>query len=554
MKSSFCILIFCLTVHSTFGQYSKYIVQLKDKNGSSFNINDPSQFLSQRAIARRQKQNIPIDIIDLPVVSRYLDSIQSAGTVTILNLSKWLNQVCILTTDALALKKINSFSFVINTQPLKRVLRSNEPIDKKDPIINSIGGSPKKELGNYYDYGNSFNQIHIHEGEYIHNQGFHGEGMVIGIIDAGFYHYLSNRAFDSVRNHNRIIETYDFVNNKTSVNEEDAHGMNCFSIIASNIPGTLVGSCPSASFLLYKSEDVNSEYPVEEQNWVAAAERADSAGVDVLSTSLGYTTFDNSIFDHTYQQMNGKSTIIARANAIAARKGIISIVAAGNEGNTTWHYISTPADADSILAVGAVSVNGIPGTFSSYGFSSDGRVKPDVASIGVGAAIVGVGGTGIYGNGTSYSAPNITGLTTGLWQAFPEFSNIEVLDAIKKSSSIYNMPDNRIGYGIPNFHIAFTILHNLRAQRNIIVNENLKVYPSPFSNNLKIAIKPTSSGKATISIYDELGKLCFFKQYDVIAGEILNIYLQPLPVLDRGIYTLKYYDGINTQSKKIMKL
>ena len=554
MARLFYIILSFLIVQNTVGQYSKYIVQLKDKNGSAFSVNDPSKYLSPRSIARRQKQNIPIDITDLPIVSRYLDSIQSAGNVSILNVSKWLNQVCILTTDALALNKINKFSFVINTQPLKKSLRSSEPVDKKEPIINNIGGNPKKELGNYYDYGNSFNQIHIHEGEFLHNQGFHGEGMMIGIIDAGFFHYLSNRAFDSVRNQNRIIETYDFVNNKSTVNEEDAHGMNCFSIIACNLPGTLVGSCPNASFFLYKSEDVNSEYPVEEQNWVAAAERADSAGVDVLSTSLGYTTFDNSIFDHTYQQMNGRSTIIARANEMAARKGIISIVAAGNEGNTSWHYISTPADADSILAVGAVNINGVPATFSSYGFSADGRIKPDVASVGVGTAIAGPAGTGIYGNGTSYAAPNIAGLTTCLWQAFPEFTNIEIIDAIKKSSSIYNMPDNRIGYGIPNYHIAFTILLSQRAQRNNLVNENLRVYPSPFSNNLEIAIKPNTSGKATISLFDASGKLCFFKQYDVTVGELFKVSLQNLPVLNRGLYTLKYYDGKNTQSKKIMRL
>ncbi len=410
----FYILFFLLITQYSFAQYSKYIVQLKDKNGTPFSINDPSKYLSPRSIARRQKQNIPIDLTDIPIVSGYIDSIQAAGAVTILNVSKWLNQVCILTTDAAALNKINNYSFVINTQPLKKALRSADPNGKKDPVINHIGGSPKKELGNYYDYGNSYNQIHIHEGEFLHNQGFHGEGMMIGIIDAGFYHYLSNPAFDSVRNRKRIIETYDFVNNKVSVNEEDAHGMNCFSIIASNIPGTLVGSCPNASFYLYKSEDVNSEYPVEEQNWVAAAERADSAGVDVLSTSLGYTTFDNSVFDHTYQQMNGKTTIIARANELAARKGMISVVAAGNEGNGSWHYISTPADADSILSVGAVNINGSPAGFSSYGFSSDGRVKPDVASVGVGTAIAGTSGTGPFGTGTSYAAPDVAGLTTCL--------------------------------------------------------------------------------------------------------------------------------------------
>jgi subtilisin family serine protease len=200
--------------------------------------------------------------------------------------------------------------------------------------------------------------------------------------------------------------------------------MECFSIMAGNIPGQLVGSCPKANYYLYRTEDAYTESPVEEQYWAAAAERADSIGVDVISTSLGYNQFDNPVFNNTYADMNGNTTIAAKAADFAAKKGMIVVVAAGNEGNSTWHFITTPADADSVVAVGAVNTSGMVGSFSSYGPSSDGQVKPAVASVGVGTSLSSATGQIITGNGTSFATPNMAGLITCLWQAFPEFTNI----------------------------------------------------------------------------------------------------------------------------------
>lgn len=556
MKKWLGLCILCIFNLYTTAQFSKYIVVLKNKNGNPFSITAPERFLSTRSITRRTRQRISIDETDLPVVPKYIDSIRQAGNVTILNVSKWLNQVCIYTTDQQALNKINNFSFVINTQPLRRPIRIPELNNKFDPPITPfLLSAPKKVMGDYYDYGNSYNQIHIHEGEFLHNSGFHGEGMMMAIIDAGFFHYLSNPAFDSIRNKNQIIETYDFVNNKISVNEEHSHGMNCLSIIAANWPGQLIGSCPKASYYLYKSEDVNSEYPVEEQNWVAAAERADSIGVDVISTSLGYTTFDNPIFDHTHGQMNGISSIIAKGNMLASKKGIISVVAAGNDGNKTWHYISTPADADNILTVGAVNAIGISSGFSSYGPSSDGRVKPDVASVGEGTAISSTSNIVSFGNGTSFSTPNIAGLTTCLWQAFQDFTNLEIIDVIKKSSSIYTMPDNRIGYGIPNYHTAYNILTRMRNERIslILVNDWIKVFPNPFKGDLHVIIKPKKTGVATITVYDTNGKLYVNKQINVQQEVTQNILFEKLNIMSKGIYTLEYNDFSNRRSIKIIR-
>src|SRR5690242_13410331 len=455
-------------------QFTKYIVRFTNKAGTPFSISDPSKFLSERAIERRTKQHIAIDATDLPIVPAYIDSIRSVPNVTVLDGSKWLNQICIATTDSSAILKINSFSFVVKTSPVKRLIPSNigeryqsPEFIKKIKFNEQVKGiaSPQSPpvSGNYYSYGNSYDQIHIHNGEFLHNKGLHGQGMLIAILDAGFFHYQTLPAFDSVNINNRVIDTYDFVVNESSVNEDNYHGMMCFSIMAGNIPGSLVGSSPDAQFLLYRSEDVNSESPVEEQYWIAAAERADSAGADIISTSLGYNTFDNPAFDFSYADMNGHTSIIAKAATLAARKGMIVLAAAGNEGDNAWHYIITPADADSILSVGATDALGNVAAFSSYGPSSDGRVEPIVASVGSGTAVSSTNGSIVAGYGTSFATPNLAGLITCLWQAFPDFSNMQIIEALKKSSSIYDHPDNRIGYGIPDFKKAYEDLSHQRA-------------------------------------------------------------------------------------------
>jgi serine protease AprX len=558
MKKSCIFLFLTLFFGSNISaQFTKYIVRFKDKTGSSFSVDRPAQFLSAKSIERRTRQHISIEETDLPVLSRYVDSVRLAGNVTILNQSKWLNEVCIATTDAAALAKINSFSFVINSQPVKRV--ANRDVISKPKFINETKGvagiqSPMNP-SDYYSYGNSYGQIHIHEGEYLHNKGFRGEGMQIAIIDAGFYHYQTLPEFDSARLTSRIVETYDFVNNEQSVNEDNAHGMQCFSIIAANMPGQFVGSSPNSKFYLYRSEDVSSESPVEEQYWIAAAERADSIGVDVISTSLGYTLFDNPAFNYTYADMNGHTTPIAKAAMLAAKKGMILLVAAGNDGNDPWHYIGTPADADSILSVGAIDISGNPAGFSSYGPASDGRIKPTVASVGVSTTISSTDGSIVSGNGTSFATPNLAGLVTCLWQAFPEFTNMEIIEAVKKSSSIYNAPDARIGYGIPNFRSAFDDLSQQRTLKNIntiLGNSQMKVYPNPFKDNFTVLIRPENTATGTFRFYDISGKFYFSKQVSLSAGQPQVIEFNNIQMLQRGIYILRFSDGRRKETFKLL--
>ena len=566
-KITAVILFIVFLSQNSSAQFTRYVVKLKDKSGTPYSINDPSKFLSARAIERRSKQHIPIDETDLPVSPQYIDSIRLSGSVVILDQSKWLNQVCIATTDSTAINKINSFPFVVTTQPLKRTASPNlvsrnkwDESITKNKFNEQIGNiksplSPSHVLGDYYSYGNSFDQVHIHNGEYLHNKGFRGEGMLMAVIDAGFYHYQTLPAFDSVNLRHQVVETYDFVNNEVSVNEDHYHGMMCFSIIAGNIPGQLVGTCPNADFLLYRSENVATESPVEEQYWAAAAERADSAGADVITTSLGYDTFDNPVFDYTYSDMNGHTTLIANEATMAARKGMIVLAAAGNEGNNTWHFIITPADADSIISVGAVNNLGKPASFSSYGPSSDGRVEPVAASVGAGTFVSSTTGPITSGSGTSFATPNLAGLVTCLWQAFPEFTNMEIINAVKKSSSTYNSPDDRIGYGIPDFQKAYDDLYQqkiIRDANTILGSQNIKIYPNPFKNNFTVLIKPLHTATGTFNMYDVSGKLYFTKQVELQAGVPQAINFTGISHFQKGMYILKFSDGTSKKSFKLI--
>ncbi len=450
-------LCFCFKSHA---QFNRYLISFKNKAGTSFSLSNPSQFLSQRAIERRNRYNIAIDSSDIPVNANYIESVRQTGNVTILNVSRWLNKISILTTDLAALNAINNLPFVVSALPIAsrnnnnnfNTIFDNNFVDA--PIVNS-----NKITGNTYQYGVSGAQVRIHNGQFLHNHGFRGENMQLAVIDAGFYHFDVLPTFDSVRNNNQILGTWDFVDREESVAEDDSHGMHCLSTIAANMPGTFVGTAPKTSFYLFRTEDVSSEYPIEEHNLVVAAERADSLGVDLCSVSLGYTEFSDPSFDYTYNDMNGNSTISAKGVDIAAKKGMMMVIAAGNEGAGSWRYISTPADADSSLTIGAVDTIGRVASFSSYGPSSDGRIKPNVAAVGRNAVVANsITGLPSFGSGTSYACPNMAGITTCLWQAFPEASNMQIINTLQKSSNIYSNPNDRIGYGIPDVKKAFVML------------------------------------------------------------------------------------------------
>lgn len=476
MKKTVLLLFVALFVvkADSYAQFSKYIIRLKDKGTNPFAISNPIQYLSQRSVDRRTRYGIAIDSTDLPVTPRYIDSIRLAGAVTILNVSKWLNQVAIQTTDAAALAKIAGFPFVISTGPIAARNNTSAVHKKLDADATGAPQNPAPSIiaADHYSYGASYGQVHIHNGEFLHNRGFRGQGMHMAVLDAGFFNYLTLPTFDSIRNNGQVLGTWDFVTGDASVNEDNSHGTSCLSAIAANMPGVFMGTAPKTSFYLYRTEDVNSEYPIEEQNWIAGMEKADSLGIDISSTSLGYFNFDNPVFNYTYANMDGNTTMSAKAADLAARKGILCVLAAGNEGNGAWHYIITPSDADSVMAVGAVNTAGVVGSFSSYGPSSDGQVKPSVAAVGVGAAVANPStGQPVFGNGTSYACPNMAGLATCLWQAFPEINNMGIIDVMQQSATRATNPNDRVGYGIPDMKKAFVkLIRQLYTQQSAVAN------------------------------------------------------------------------------------
>jgi subtilisin family serine protease len=451
---------FCLT-GSAAAQNKRYLVRFADKAGTLYSLNNPAQFLSQRSIERRLQYNIPYDSTDLPIAPAYIDSLKAIASITVLNSSKWLNQVSVLSADSAALAAINRLPFVQSVTLIAHRTR----LSKKAPndlFYNQSSGmqAVSGTAGQQYNYGNSADQVNIHNGAFLHNIGLQGQGKVLTLLDAGFYQYSHLKAFDSVNSAGQVLGTWDFVAREESVTEDHPHGMQCFSVIAANLPGIFVGTAPKASFYLYRTEDAASEYPVEEHNWVCAAERADSAGSDVISSSLGYALFDDAALSYRYEDMNGNTTIAARGADLAARKGLLVVNAAGNEGSKPWKYIITPADGDSVLAVGAVNAKGAPAHFSSYGPSGNGRVKPDVASMGVFTTVQATDNTITAANGTSFACPNMAGLATCLWQGFPEYNNIRIIDALRKAGNQFNAPDDRVGYGIPDVKKA--VVHLLQ--------------------------------------------------------------------------------------------
>lgn len=516
MKRNLLLLLFiCFACNCLHAQLNRYVIQFKNKGTNPYSISSPSAYLSSKALARRTAYGIAIDSSDLPVTPRYVDSVRLAGSVTILNTSKWLNQVSIQTTDAAALNKINSLTFVQSVTAIAARMNnaSNENPKAQDKFLleRKLEDAPLQRNNNtesnFFSYGNTYDEIHLHNGEFLHNIGMRGQNMLVAVLDAGFFHYTTLKAFDSVLANNQVLQTWDFVAREASVVEDDSHGMSCFSAIGGNIPGSFVGNAPKANFVLYRTEDVTSEYPIEEHNWACGAERADSIGADVLSTSLGYTTFDNSALDHDYASMNGRTNISTRAAVIANRKGLLSFVAAGNDGGNSWHYLSSPSDADSLVTVGAVSTTGVVGGFSSYGPSSDGRVKPEVAGVGVAAYVQNPNNTIGSGNGTSYATPKMAGLGTCLWQAFPEYNNMAIRDALMKSSSIYTAPNDRIGYGVPDMKKAFIVLLNKFAKVTAASTSNCRTtiaWKTKDASSMKFEIERLVPGQTA---YTKVGEV-----------------------------------------------
>ena len=546
------IIILALCMLQANAQYTKWVVQFTDKQNSPYNLNNPSAYLSTKAIERRNLHQITIDSTDLPVNPLYIQQVLALGNVSYLSQSKWLNQILISCKDPATIDAINALPFVKRSNAISLFKSADPFIERSKEQIQKLQNTSKHATttGELFEYGSNYNQVHIHKGEFLHNKGFTGSGITIAILDGGFYQYKSLRAFDSIRAKNLIAGEKDFVDYDNSVNEDHPHGMYCLSTIAANVPGTMVGTAPHASFWLMRTENTASEYPVEEHNWVAAAEFADSAGADMISSSLGYYVFDDAAFNHSYNDFYKKNTTVSMGAAMAAKKGMIVTNSAGNEGAGSWKYIVFPADADSVCAVGAVNNDGVIASFSSYGYP--GKVKPNVVSVGAGTVVWGTNDIPVSGNGTSFSNPNINGLIACLWQAFPAFDNMTILNAVYESADRFTTPDNRYGYGIPDMKRAYALL---KQKQNIALygNEWLFATPDPFTNTITVKVIAQAEGTGTLSLLDKDGNTIRSLTLTTEAQEIYDTAFTDLGNLPGGSYTLQYSDGLNTRNVMLLK-
>lgn len=521
----------------------KYLVLLRDKVNSPYSISQPNQFLSQRSILRRQKQNIAVQERDLPVNPAYVTQLQQAGAKIWFS-SRWLNAVLVEAT-ATTISTIQTLPFVKGLEfnrSLANVRVSAETRNHSNKVRDHVDSVADDQP---LDYGNSVYQLTQLGVDKMHQQGYHGEGMLIGVLDAGFRNADKLAFLKPVFDEKRVLATYDFVKKETSVYEDDYHGLSCLSAIAATADKQLYGTAYKASFILLRTEDADSEKQIEEANWLFGAEYADSVGVDVISSSLGYSVFrDTPWADYTYQNMDGKTALSTRAAQIATETGMVVVVAAGNEGSSGWHYITAPSDAASVLAIGAVTQSGVHASFSSFGPSADGRVKPDLDARGQGTVVGNQNGQITQGDGTSFAAPLIAGLVAGFWQAHPRMTAAQVTDALRRSGSQYGNPDDLMGYGIPNFERASTISN---------AYDQLFVFPNPFSDTQDLGVQ---WGEIEVNVpldatlTDVTGRIVWQNRY---TSPGLAAFVLPRLGLSTGIYFMSLVAGDKKRTLKVVK-
>lgn len=498
-------LLVCFCASSQEPDVNRYIVFLLDKDTAFFSEKKPQTYLSTKAIQRRSKQGIPITPQDFPVNSQYLADISSTGADVYFS-SKWYN-AALVQMDKSLVSTVRSLAFVVDVDyvadgsPLSRVIQNVEIPENfmEPPFVQSNSSLQNAFIGS----------------EKMHEDGYSGQGITIAVFDNGFKGVNKYKPFQHVFDNNKLVASRDFFGNTNNVFQYGTHGTQVLSCIGANYESSLIGTAPDASFILCVTEEAGGEYRIEEYNWLLAAEFADSIGVDVINNSLGYSYgFTESSMNYSVDDLDGKTTIITQAANIAASKGIVVVTSAGNEGNNEedWNMkITPPSDSKAVLAVGSITKSLTRSSFSSFGPTADGRIKPDVVTLGSNVAVMIGNGVVTTSSGTSFSAPQIAGFAACVWQRSPEFNSIEVIEAIKLSGNNALKPDTVFGYGIPNY---LTMKNNGVLFFNQILNSEINVYPNPFTDN-KITIDMQGAvieQSINIKIIDNQGRPIFIQK------------------------------------------
>lgn len=455
----------------------------------------------------------------------------------------WLNDVITRNNidSIMALPFVDTIALI--QYDMHRSAMATRKFEQVQPQVNQAISYPSK-------YGAAYHQINMVNADLLHQMGFTGQGIAISVMDNGFSQADHIAAYDSVRP--RILATWDFVNNEPNVYNDGSHGENTFSCMAANLPNKFIGTAPGADYYLFTTEDDGAEWIMEEYNWAAAAEVADSLGSQLFSTSLGYTEFDGGLGSHTYADLTGNKTVITRAANTAFSKGILVLNSAGNEGQKTWRYIAAPADGDSVLAIGGVDSTRKLSGFSSRGPNAVGRVKPDICAQASSSAVITTGGTPGYSNGTSFSCPIMAGCAASLWSAFPDKSAREIYDAIVVSADRFWTPDSSYGYGIPNFYNAYLFLKTNYNGKILRVTDNAVVFPNPFTNELNVSLFNTEMKEHKLELFDMQGRKVYGNDF-MIRDKTFEIIKIDAGLLQQGVYTLRL-DGNDGMIKQLIKV
>lgn len=529
----YSLMLLLLCFMGSQAQSNRYIVYFKDKTNSPFSVTEPQRFLSFKSLERRGKQQIAILDEDIPVDPDYISGVRNLGAKTFYS-SRWMN--CLLIeADAATISSIQLLPYVSKTEfvaPGKKLSggRTRKVKNKSETSAVSATASQHQQIGL----------------DDMQNAGYQGENLMVAFFDSGFPGVNITTPFHALFQEGRIKLTHNFIVNSTNVYQYDDHGTEVFSVMAASSDG-FSGGAPKANYMLFVTEDFTSEYRIEEFNWLFAAEKADSAGVDIINASVGYNLFDDPSMNYKPENLDGKTAIVTQAAQKAISKGIVVLCSAGNEGGNSWQYITPPADAQGILAIGSITQQFSKSSFSSIGPSSDGRVKPDVVALGSGTAVIKANGSIGSNSGTSFASPLVASLVAGIWQAYPDLSAKEIYEAIIRSADQALNPDNEKGYGLPNFN---GVKNYLEAKK---LSEWILIHPNPVLDDaIVITLKDPTGEPLEIIIYDIHGR--------VIAGSVLSITWQNNPLeyslsgLAAGIYFIRAKGKSGSRIVRIAKL
>ncbi|WP_299130036.1 S8 family serine peptidase [uncultured Winogradskyella sp.] len=511
-------------------------VYLTDKPNEASALSNPISILTQKALDRKQNHGIAIDARDVPVHEPYIADLKTQTGITVMAKSKWFNAVHVRGTEA-DISALSTLSFVDSID------FADNNLDNSSRLHQTSSIRDVEDESIVFTYGNSQNQVEMINADDLHLDDFTGEGITIAVMDSGFPNVNTMGAFQRLRDNGDLLDGYDFVTRNTNVyaNTSSSHGTRVLSTMAAFAQDQYVGTAPDASYYLFITEDAGSETPVEESYWVEAAERADSLGVDMINTSLGYRVFDNSNYDYTPADMNGQTAFITKGASIAVEKGILVVVSAGNSGASAWQTVGAPADSPNVLSIGAVDENGNYVSFSSQGGAAQlGYQKPDVVARGGAAFVIDQNNNITQNNGTSFSGPIMCGGIAALWQAIPDASPTEIKNLVRQSASQYTTPDDFLGYGIPDLALART----LGVEQKLI--DSFKFYPNPVKDVLHFNF-PVEISNYEISIYNQLGQQ--------VAHRIMSSNTNRLNVVDLsgGIYLMKISSEQYIRTLKFMK-